>query len=125
MKKFHNITKCANTKCYNLTLTYTDPLKSIQDIIRKSDICFQTLWINCKSSKITNFASWSDFDGHHHKYFSSKKANVCECAKKKSCSKIGESRTKCNCDHSSLIERHDEIQITEKVCAEKNHLICI
>ena len=82
MKKFHNITKCANTNCYNLTLTYTDPLNSIQYIIRKSDFCYQTLWFNCKSSKITNFASWSDFDGHHYKYFSSNKTNVCECAKK-------------------------------------------
>ena len=115
MKKFYRVTKKSNNSYYNLTLSYTDSVKNIKDIVRLSDHCHQTLWFNCKSSKITHFASWTDFEGIHHKYFSSKQANICHCAKNHSCSKIGESKTKCNCDHASLIERHDEIQITEKV----------
>ena len=113
--QFTNVTKCSSTSCFNLSLTYSDPIETIKKVVKESDHCFQTLWFGCQSSKITQFASWTDFNGNHHEYFSSNQNNICECAKNGSCSVIGQSKTECNCDHASPIERQDEIQIHDKV----------
>ena len=113
-----NITYCIEKNCFNLTLNYNVDMDHIASLIEISDKCSQTITFTCYISKFSQFASWTDRNGNYHQFFTNSSINICECKKDDSCFKIQDIvEPNCNCDHSDVVQRQDEIKITNKVSA--------
>ena len=116
MNIVNEINNCTKKKCYNLDLQYSMEQKNIASLIEVSEECSQTIKFDCYLSKFSQFATWIDIKGQHHKFFSHTDKNMCNCSKDDSCYKVQDLVVEnCNCDHSDPVARSDIITITDKV----------
>ena len=112
----NEINYCAEKKCYKLDVEYSLEVSHISALKEASEECSQTIKFDCYLSKFSQFATWIDIKGQHHKFFSHTDKNMCNCSKDDSCYKVQDLVVEnCNCDHSDPVARSDIITITDKV----------
>ena len=69
------IKHCNFSNCFNLTLEYSESATKIASIIQKSDQCYQKVKFKCISSRLSDFASWTNVKHEYNSYFSEKGKN--------------------------------------------------
>ena len=108
------INSCSGANCFNLSVSYNSDMDHIRSLVEISESCHQDIEFSCYLSKITNYASFTSWNGEYHAHFQGNASTRCQCSVDNSCFTIRDVNY-CNCDIGDAVLRRDLIKIEDKV----------